>query len=139
MAEKKKLAASLASSIEKQSDVPYDSVKAETIYVDGELEREIKKQQLIRLMSDNQSFSQDIAERKGYAGKIFMLTIIWSVLIFLILFLNGWHILTLSDTVIVTLIGSTTINFFGFFFLVTKYLFNAPNEKDKLKINLPSE
>lgn len=125
MPARKKLADTLSASIEKQSDIPLDSVKDESDFVDAELNRAIKQEQLKKLINENASFSQNMGERKIYARDIFRLTIVWSALIFLILFLCGWHGLFLSDKVIITLISSTTINFFGFFFLVTKYLFNA--------------
>jgi len=131
MATRKKLAEIITKSIEDESDVPSDAVKDETLFVDAEQERAIRNEYLIRLKRENESLAQDMIERKRYAHKIFVLTIIWSALIFLILFLCGWHGLFLSDKVIITLITSTTINFFGFFFLVTKYLFNAGINKTK--------
>lgn len=131
MATRKKLADNITKSIEGESDLPSESVKDETIFVVAEQERAIRNEYLIRLKRENASLEQDIKERKGYAHKIFILTVIWSSLIFVILFLCGWKGLFLSDKVIITLITSTTINFFGFFFLVTKYLFNAGTDTTK--------
>lgn len=70
---------------------------------------------------------QNMAERKLYACWIFQFTCVWCIGMFIILFGCGLGKLELSTTVITTFIGSTTINVFIFFKLVTEYLFN----KDK--------
>jgi hypothetical protein len=73
-----------------------------------------------------QILDQNRDERKRYAKNIFCLTTGWTIAIFTLLFLIGLgYIKNVSDKVLITLITSTTINFFGFFFLVIKYLFNA--------------
>ncbi len=68
---------------------------------------------------------QNNGERKKYARLIFLFTCLWAAMIFVILFLAGFKEVTLSDTVLVALITTTTVNFFGFFLLVVKYLFNT--------------
>lgn len=70
---------------------------------------------------------QNMEERKMYASLIFQFTALWCIGLFIILIACGLDKLTLSDTVITAFIGSTTINVFIFFKLVTEYLFN----KDK--------
>jgi len=45
--------------------------------------------------------------------------------------LAGVKLLSLSDTVLVTLITTTTASVFGFFLLVMKYLFNPEFETPK--------
>lgn len=70
---------------------------------------------------------QDRKERKKFANHIFAFTCTWTLLIIMIIFFTGLNKLYLSDLVLTTLIGSTTINVFVFFKLVTEYLFN----KDK--------
>lgn len=114
----------LASSIEEELSASRSYVQEEQL-MDEETERRIRIEELNTIKEYNRTLSQNNDERKKYAHKIFVLTITWSVLIFVILFLTGWSALHLSDTTIITLITSTTVNFFGFFFLVTKYLFNT--------------
>ena len=114
----------LRSSIERQTTAPESFVQEEK-YLNDEVGVQIRLEELNTIKEYNKALSQNNDERKKYAHKIFVLTILWSILIFIILFLIGWKLLYLSDKVIITLITSTTINFFGFFFLVTKYLFNT--------------
>jgi len=70
---------------------------------------------------------QNMEERKLYAGWIFQFTCVWCIGMFIILVGCGLGKLTLSNTVITTFIGSTTVNVFIFFKLVTEYLFNKDN------------
>lgn len=93
---------------------------------------EIQLEHLKTLKEGNATLAQNNKERKKYAGWIFKLTCIWGCLIFVIVFLHGFRRMFLSDNVLITLITSTTINFFGFFLLVVKYLFNTGAEKTKL-------
>ena len=70
---------------------------------------------------------QDIAERKKYAGRIFWLISLWLVGIFLLLILPGFgsngHWFALSEAIVISAIGGTTINVIGIFVVVAKYLF----------------
>ncbi|MDR3705343.1 MAG: hypothetical protein P4L28_05490 [Paludibacteraceae bacterium] len=94
-----------------------------------EYDREAK---LARFTLQTEILRDDKGARKKYARLTFILTCSWSIFLVLTIFLLGLKILTLSDTVIVTLITSTTINFFGFFLLVMQYLFPKENkEKNK--------
>lgn len=99
----------------------------EETYLDRELERQIRMETLVSLKEANKTRAQNNVERKKYAGWIFLLTCVWASLIFVLIFFVGFSMMTISDSIIVTLISSTTINFFGFFFLVVKYLFNTGN------------
>lgn len=81
------------------------------------------------------SLIQDIQERKSYASKIFFMVVGWLIIILAIIILGGietnnGRILKISDTVILALIGSTTINITTFFVIVTKYLFPSNQLKD---------
>ncbi len=103
--------------------------------------QELKNQELtlqnegITLRNQNASLKnegerQDKDERKKYAYRIFWMICFWLCLIITILAFSGWKLgdFILSDTVLITLIGSTTITVAGFFFAVVKYLF--PENKD---------
>jgi hypothetical protein len=91
------------------------------------------KRQLIDSLQTNS------AQRRMYARRTFWLTCIWITLVIIIVALNGLdvyfngikhRVLILSDTVVVTLITTTTLNVFGFFLLVMKYLFNTEELKE---------
>jgi len=113
------------------------SIKEEESYVEKDLDRELKIEDVKTRQEYNQLLKQNREERKKYAKNIFNLTCVWTSLIFLILILNGTKSIKgvkylefdLSDQVLITLITSTTINFFGFFLLVVKYLFNTESKK----------
>ena len=115
---------SIISSIDGQGIVPESYVQEEQ-FLNREVERQIRLEELKTLQEQNRTLAQNNEERKTYAKYIFGLTSVWALLIFVILFLVGVKRIYISDTVIVTLITSTTINFFGFFVLVIKYLFNT--------------
>ena len=48
---------------------------------------------------------------------------VWLIAILTIIILTGLCILDISDTIILGLIGATTVNVTAFFVIVTKYLF----------------
>lgn len=75
------------------------------------------------------SLQQNRRERIKYAKWTFWLTIGWIFIVLILVFLSGLKhkgeaILHLSDTVLITLITTTTLNVFGFFILVMQFLFN---------------
>ena len=120
---------SIISSIDRQEPLPESYVQEER-FVNQELERQIRLEELKTLQEKNRTLAQNNEERKRYAKYIFGLTSVWAILIFVILFCVGFKKIYISDTVVITLITSTTINFFVFFVLVIKYLFNT-KEQDK--------
>jgi hypothetical protein len=67
---------------------------------------------------------QDIEERKKYAHRIFVLICFWIGAVFLLLIAVGvgYHF-ALSNSVLLAVIGSTTVNVLGIFYIVTHYLF----------------
>ena len=72
---------SIISSIDDQPDAPQSYIQEET-FLDKEVERQIRIEELNTIKEYNKSLSQNNDERKSYANKIFWLTIIWSVKIF---------------------------------------------------------
>jgi len=66
---------------------------------------------------------QDIKERKRYAFLIFLMVVGWLFSIVGIIIFCGLNMLEISDTVLLGLIGATTVNVTTFFVIVTKYLF----------------
>ncbi|HEY4875925.1 MAG TPA: hypothetical protein VIH86_10155 [Puia sp.] len=89
-------------------------------YLDWQVQHEIKREYLTTLRNNN-------SERIKYAKISFYFTCGWIFLVLFILLLCGSKVLVLSDSVLITLLTTTTANAFGFFFVVIKYLFNAPS------------
>lgn len=73
------------------------------------------------------NFTQNVAARKRYAHRIFLITSGWLICVVAILALVGLKVFELSDSVLIALLGTTTVNVLGFFVIVIQYLFN----KDK--------
>jgi hypothetical protein len=88
---------------------------------------EVRNYDLERLKAE--SFAQDISERKKFAHRIFWMVVGWLVSIITIVVLVGCKIIILSDSILMSLIGSTTVNVTTFFLVVTKYLF--PSNKSE--------
>lgn len=86
-----------------------------------------QKEELKQRIKD---LEQNRAERKKFATLLFQLIIGWLIAIGLILFAQGmgyfmvWKF-TLSEGVMLALIGGTTVNVLGLFLVVVKYLFKA--------------
>lgn len=77
------------------------------------------------LEGDNIGDSQDRKQRKEFAEKIFSFVCLYMFSVFLILFLCGSPSnFKLSDTVLITLLGTTTANVIGILIIVVKYLFS---------------
>ncbi len=79
---------------------------------------------------------QNRDERKKYAHRIFVLICCWIGGLLLILLLQGlgqwyWLKFSLSQPVLLSVIGSTTVNVLGIFYIVAHYLFPSnSNFKD---------
>lgn len=125
-----------------QSD---DSEKRESEFVEKNYQKAIEEQDIKLRIEYFELIKQNRHERKRYAKSIFILTCIWATLIFIIVILSGitytknnrqYFILEIPTSVLITLISTTTLNFFGFFLLVVKYLFHTSEIEKKLK-NLP--
>lgn len=77
------------------------------------------------LEGDNLGDSQDRIQRKEFAERIFSFVSLYMFAVFFILFLSGGPgSFKLSDTVLVTLLGTTTANVIGTLIIVVKYLFS---------------
>lgn len=85
--------------------------------------------QLKRLKILNDGLKQDRKERRKYAERIFLLIVGWVFAILFIIIFKGfgsYYNFELSDKVLITLIGGTTINVLGIFIIVANYLFKQP-------------
>lgn len=88
-------------------------------------EANTKAIELDQLQEKLESFRQDREQRKEYSDLLFALISIWLASIGSVVVMNGFeHIpFNLTDTVLVTLIGSTTASVLGLFAIVANYLF----------------
>lgn len=80
-----------------------------------------------RLQANVDKIKDDNRNRRNLSRAILLTTILWMLLILFIVYRAGQGKLNLSDTVLVALITTTTVNVFGFLLVVVNYLFN----KDK--------
>jgi hypothetical protein len=88
--------------------------------LDGEMDYLNRQRQLLLDDLDTQ-----IKQRKSYATAVFKLLCIWLATMFVILLLQGFKCFdfSLTDNVLLALIGGTTANVFGLFLVVMNYLF----------------
>jgi len=61
--------------------------------------------------------------RRNYAYYIFWMVCIWLSIILIIIFFQGFGIFDLNNSVLITLISSTTANIAAYFLVVIRYLF----------------
>lgn len=82
----------------------------------------LKNEKLSEEIKDKQ---QDREQRKAFADKIFNFVIWYLLAVFLLLFFTGSSMFkfTLSESILLALLGSTAISIIGVFNLVAKYLF----------------
>lgn len=88
---------------------------------DGKSQEEVNDYNIAQLKAE--SFAQNIKERKKFAKWIFWMVVGWLFSIVAIVVCVGINCLKLDNSIILALIGSTTINVTTFFLVVTKYLF----------------
>jgi hypothetical protein len=78
-------------------------------------------------------------QRRRYARRVFSLVCVWITAIFVLLLLQSFgsamvpRYRPLSDSVLIALISSTTVNLIGTLILVLKYIFRVPNPTDHKK------
>mgnify|MGYP001549504396 CR=1 FL=1 len=100
------------------SDTPDEKTKEEKTDYDKE-----------RKSLENLQFKEDIEARKSYANKMFVMISVWLSFMILIVMIHGfghdksWF--QLSDTVLVTLITTTTGSVLGLFTIIVNYLFKT--------------
>ena len=77
------------------------------------------------LEEENKGDSQDRDQRKEFADKIFSFVCLYMFAVFFILFLCASpNSFCLSDSVLITLLGTTTANVIGILIIVVTYLFS---------------
>lgn len=71
-------------------------------------------------------------QRKLYAFLLFALSFLWLTGIFVILWFVGKKWLEFSDAIVIFLIGTTTANVLGLFYIVARWLFPQKSSGDKI-------
>ncbi len=100
-------------------------ISSPSVHADEDTEQELIGDP--RILQDIKDLIQDRDERKKYALRIFILICAWIGLLFAVLALEavgsprGWF--HLDDPILLALIGGTTANVLGIFYIVTRYLF----------------
>ncbi len=92
------------------------------------LEREQLRVDIEKLRAELDSFKQDIGQRRTFAPKLYVLTCWWLGCVIVIVLTQGfsegrYHFFRLNDGVLIALLGTTTVNVVGLFYVVAKYLF----------------
>lgn len=133
----------LAEKLKKQRNTASDSsattngsdAKAaeEKKWAEDQYQIEVKKEQARKLKQENDFASDENDARKSYGNRVFWLMVFWLATVLVIVIASGIPLLQelkyfqLSEKIILTLIGTTTINIIGLFGFVMKYLF-APKK-----------
>lgn len=101
------------------------------------IEEDIRKQELRKLElenaareGENAGDDQDRLQRKEFADKIFDFVRNYMLFVCIVLFLKGIASqFYLSDSVIITLLGTTTANVIGILIIVVTYLFSRKKKR----------
>jgi hypothetical protein len=89
---------------------------------------ETKEQVEVRLLQGRALSEQErTIARCFYAPAFFLLSCFWLLIVTVLLYLNGFSIVHVSDSVLIAVVTTTTANIIGTLLVVAKYLF--PNEK----------
>lgn len=92
----------------------------------SDLTIEYLRTQIDRLKEENEGLKQDRTLRKELGDKIYNFVSFYMFCVFFILVLSGirCNSFTLSDTVLITILGTTTANVIGVLVIVATYYFN---------------
>ena len=96
-----------------------------------EIEKRKREAEARHLEIQNESDTQDRDQRKDFAERIFSFAAIYMLGVFFMIFISGTETtnFTLSDNVLITLLGTTTANVIGVFAIVVTYLFSRNKRK----------
>lgn len=110
------------------SDSAQDDVHAKYDNFEIQLkEEELRKARLLNeaLKGENEDNSQERGQRKNYAKNVFIFVMAYMVIVLAILFIQGFcTCFYLSDSVLITLLGTTTANVISVLVIVMAYLFS---------------
>ena len=104
---------SAPSIIDKEEEVTYDDIEKGIKHIELEYKRE-----------ELESRKQDRKQRGHFSIWIFGFMGVYMLSILVVLILSGCGILILNDTVLISLLTTTTADVIGIFIIVAKYLFH---------------
>lgn len=91
------------------------------LQVDPEVEQDTSEELKNETLANKK---QDRKLRKIFSYGWFILVVIYLVIVLTFVYFCGFKLTETSDTVLVTLLGTTTANVIGLFVIVAKYLFH---------------
>lgn len=91
----------------------------------ADLERQDKQLDLRLKETQVKSQEQDREQRGKFAKMIFWVVVGYLAVVLLIVILGGAKVLFTTDTVLITLLGTTTANVISLLVIVAKYLFHS--------------
>lgn len=85
----------------------------------------LKKVELGLKNESLESAKQDRSQRRKFANMVFILIAAYLAIVLAILFLCGFEVMHLGQSVIIVLLSTMTANVISIFILVVKYLFHT--------------
>lgn len=111
-----------------RSDTAQEGVNDRYDHIGVQLkEEELKKARLLNeaLDGENKSDTQDRWQRKIFAVAVFLFVVLYMAAVLTVVFLQGsCDGFNLSDSIIITLLGTTTANVIAVLVIVVAYLFS---------------
>lgn len=101
-----------------------DGNKFSRIFKEKELAKSLEQ---IKNEHLDKNQTQDREQRKKYTKYTFILCVTYIFLVFLIVFLSGFQLMDVSNSVLIVLLSSSFAQIIGLFVFVMKYLFNIKN------------
>lgn len=111
-----------------ESVIDTDSVSEQNEQNSFEKDEDLKKKTLTNLF--NKRYKQNTKLRNKLACWAQDLVSVYLVLVFFLICLND-YLIKLSDAVLITLLGTTTVNVLGLMYIAMKDLFNGKSEDKK--------
>jgi uncharacterized membrane protein len=117
-----------AAKSDKGADVADEFTKEELRHLRRSHDEEIAASELERRIRET-----ELDERKKFARSSFRLTISWLIIVLLVLMIAGFkpYQFYLPEKVLITLVGSTTINVIALAAIVLRYLFRNQDSSRK--------
>lgn len=81
--------------------------------------------EVAQLQEELDGRKQDRIQRKEYANKIYALLCVYLVVVFTLLFFDGFGLTDLATPVLIAIVTTTTANIIGIFYFVAKYIFHT--------------
>lgn len=102
-----------------------ETVEQNTAVTLSDIERQDKVLDLKLKEGQLESQEQDRKQRGQFAEKIFWAVVVYLVAALVIVYLIGAGVFHMSDSVSITLLGTTTANVISLLVIVAKYLFHS--------------